>query len=132
VPGSPSPSWIACHPPKARVKTLAEAWIPKENIFYAVGVRVMDVSMVIAAWGEGVGLSVSPSSSSDRSSLAKTRVKNWLGSSDAPPFAARIPAPTQRLIRKKGQKNCGVLTFSFSYTRMRQYSPIGLYYWLIP
>ncbi len=91
----------------------------------------MAVSMVIAAWGEGVGLSVSPCPSSDRSSLTKTCVKNWLGLSDAPPFAARIPAPTQRLIRKKGQKNCGVLTFGFSYTSMRQYSPIGLYNWLI-
>jgi hypothetical protein len=97
----PPPRRIACCPPKARVKTLAEAWIPKENIFYAVGARVMDVSMVIAAWGEGVGLSLSPSPSSDCSSLAKTRIKNWLGSSDAPPFAACIPAPTPHLIRKK-------------------------------
>jgi hypothetical protein len=47
----------------------------KEYVFFAIGARLMDVSMVIAAWGEGVGLLVSPSPSSDRSSIAKTRVK---------------------------------------------------------
>jgi hypothetical protein len=76
----PPPRRIAHCPPKARVTTLAEAWIPKENMFYYVGERVMDVSMVIAVWGEGVGLSVSPSPSSDRSPLAKTRVKTLAGS----------------------------------------------------
>jgi hypothetical protein len=49
----PPPHQIVRRPPKARVKTLAEAWIPKENMFYAVGARVMDVSMVIEAWGGG-------------------------------------------------------------------------------
>jgi hypothetical protein len=50
----PPPHRIAQHPPKKRIKTLAEARIPKENMFYAVGVRVMDVSMVIEAWGRGL------------------------------------------------------------------------------
>jgi hypothetical protein len=50
----------------------------------------MDVSMVIAAWGEGVGLSVSPSLSSDRSSFAKTRVA---GSSDMPHLPSTLAPP---------------------------------------
>ncbi len=54
----PLPRRIARRQPKARVKTLAEAWIPKENMFYAVGACVMDVSMVIEAWREGVGCHV--------------------------------------------------------------------------
>jgi hypothetical protein len=58
----------------------------------------MDVSMVIAAWGKGVGLSVSPSSSPDRSSYAKTRVKigGWVPGL-APIRRARPtpPAPNQ-------------------------------------
>ncbi len=64
----PPPRRIARRPPKARVgMVLRTEHISKENIFYAVRVRVIDVSMVIAAWGEGVGPSVSPSPSSDRS-----------------------------------------------------------------
>ncbi len=61
----------------------------------------MDFSMVIAAWGEGVGVLVSPSPSSDRSSSAKTRVKNagWvLGHAQS---AARVRAP---LPQDKGGK----------------------------
>ncbi len=53
----------------------------------------MDVLMVIAAWGEGVGLLVSPSPSPNRSSNAKTRVKSLAGSPDTPRFDARAPAP---------------------------------------
>jgi hypothetical protein len=44
-------------------------------MLYMLGGRVMGVSMVIAAWGEGVGVLVSPSPSPDRLSCAKTRVK---------------------------------------------------------
>ncbi len=54
----------------------------------------MDVLMVIAAWGERVGLLVSPSPSSDRSSFAKTRIKNhWLGPWTCPICRARSRPP---------------------------------------
>jgi hypothetical protein len=55
----------------------------------------MDVSMVIAAWGEGVGLLVSPSPSSDRSSSAKTRVKiaGWVLGHAQSAARARAPSP---------------------------------------
>jgi hypothetical protein len=87
---------------------------------------MMDVLMVIAAWGEGVGLSVSPSPSPDRSSLAKTRVKTLAGFFGRTPIRCARPRPRPAPNQEKGQKNCGVLTFSFSYTRVRQYSPIGI------
>jgi hypothetical protein len=58
----------------------------------------MDFSMVIAAWGEGVGVLVSHSPSSDRSSSAKTRVKNagWvLGHAQSAARARASPPPGQ-------------------------------------
>jgi hypothetical protein len=100
----PPPRRIARRPPKARVK-LCLGLNTQGRYFYAVGTRVMEVSMVIAAWGVGVGLLVSPSPSSDRSSPAKTRVKSLAGSSDTPPFAARALAPPPRQISKKRDKN---------------------------
>jgi hypothetical protein len=74
-PVPPPPRRIARRSPKTRVKN----WLGL-SVLNAVGARVMDVSMVIAAWGEGVGLLVSPSPSPDCSSCAKTRVKiaSWV------------------------------------------------------
>jgi hypothetical protein len=50
-----------------------------------------------AAWGEGVGLSVSPSSSSDRLSFAKTRVKiaGWVLGHAPISVPTPPPAPNQ-------------------------------------
>ncbi len=62
-----SPSSDRASLAQSTCRNFAEDCISKENILYAVGVHVMDVSMVIAAWGEGVGLSVSPSPLLDRS-----------------------------------------------------------------
>ncbi len=61
----PSPLSDHALPAQSARRNGVEDCIPKENIFYVVRVRVMDVSMVIAAWGEGVDPSVSPSPSSD-------------------------------------------------------------------
>jgi hypothetical protein len=59
----------------------------------------MDVSMVIAAWGEGVDLLVSPSPSSDRSSSAKTRVKiaDWVLGHAPSAAHARAPPPVTKM-----------------------------------
>jgi hypothetical protein len=59
----------------------------------------MDFSMVIAAWGEGVGVPVSPSPSSDRSSSAKTRVKNagWVLGHAQSAGALAPPSPRIKL-----------------------------------
>jgi hypothetical protein len=43
---------------------LAGAWIFKENMLYAVVACVMGISMVIAAWGEGVNVCLCPPSPS--------------------------------------------------------------------
>jgi hypothetical protein len=97
----PSSSSDRASPAQSARKNYAEDWIFKENIFYAVGVRVMDVSMVIAAWGKGVGLSVPPSPSSDRSSFAKMRVKiaGWvLG--HAPIRRTRSRPPLRQISKK--------------------------------
>ncbi len=58
----------------------------------------MDVSMVIAAWGEGVGLLVSPSPSSDRLLSAKTRVKiaGWILGHAPSTARARAPPPNEK------------------------------------
>jgi hypothetical protein len=84
---------------------------------------MMDVSMVIAAWEEGFGLSVSPSPSSDHSSFAKMRVKiaGWaLG--HTPIRRARPRPPCAKSVKKTEILR---RTFSFSYTHVRQCSPIG-------
>ncbi len=118
-PVPPPPRRIARRWPKTRVIN----WLGL-SVLNSVGARVMDVSMVIAAWGEGVGVLVSPSPSPDRSSSAKTRVKiaGWVPG-HAPIRCAHPsppPAPNQynktEIMRR---------SFSFSYTRVRQYSPIG-------
>ncbi len=58
----------------------------------------MDFSIVIAAWGEGVGVSVSPSPSPDRSSFAKTRVRNagWVLGHAQSAARARAPLPQDK------------------------------------
>ena len=55
----------------------------------------------------------------------KARSKRWLGPSDTPPRAARVPTPPQALINRIGCKYSGG-PLVYSYTRMRQYSPIGI------
>jgi hypothetical protein len=77
----------------------------------------MDVSVVIAAWGEGAGGHVSPSPSPDRSSSAKTRVKiaGWVPG-HAPIRRVRSRPPPTRQISKTIQKydrNIEAGTFSF-------------------
>jgi hypothetical protein len=65
----------------------------------------MEVSMVIAAWGEGVGLLVSPSPSPDRSSPAKTRVNRWLGHRTRPHLPRALSLPPHAKSVKNGQKH---------------------------
>ncbi len=64
----------------------------------------MDVLMVIAAWGEGVGLLVSPFPSPNHSSNAKTRIKiaGWVPG-HAPIRRAR-PSPPLRQISTLREK----------------------------
>ncbi len=100
-PVPPPPRRIVCRLPKTRLKN----WLGL-SVLNSVGARVMDVSMVIAAWGEGVGVLVSPSPLLDRSSCAKTRVKNagWVPG-HAPIRRARpCPRPPPRQNSKKTQK----------------------------
>ena len=88
----PPPSRIARRPPKARIKLCLGLYIQGIRNLCDRGARG-GRSMVIAAWGEGVGVLVSPSPSSNRSSTSKTRVKiaGWvLGHA---PSAARARAP---------------------------------------
>jgi hypothetical protein len=87
----------------------------------------MDVSMVIAAWGEGVGLLVSPSPSLDRLSSAKTCVKiaGWVLGHAPSAAGSRPPTPMPKMYN---MTETLMRTFSFFYTRMRQCSPIG-YNW---
>jgi hypothetical protein len=73
---------VMCHfPPSPSSDRLSFARNARKNrwvgllMLYMMEARVMDVSIVIAAWGERVGVFVSPSPLPDRSSSAKTRVK---------------------------------------------------------
>ncbi len=90
----------------------------------------MGVSMVIAAWGEGVNVCLCPPSPSRIARRAlKTREKNrWLGSSDASPLAARVPAPP-RLINRKGQKYSGG-SFSCFHTHVCDSTHPLVFNWL--
>jgi hypothetical protein len=98
----PPPSQIVRLSPKTRVKNTG-VWTVKENMLYSVGARMLNVSMVIAAWGEGVNVCLCPPSpSSDRFSLAQKACKKcWLGSSDTPPLTARVSAPPRALSEKR-------------------------------
>jgi hypothetical protein len=91
----PPPRQIACRSPKTRVKNAGWGLDFERNMSYAVGARVMAVSMVIAAWGEGVKVCLCPPSpSSDCWLFAQNaRKKRWLGSLDALPLTARISVP---------------------------------------
>jgi hypothetical protein len=74
--------------------------------------------------GRGLMHAVLPPPWTDRWSFAQNACKKQLaGSSDTPPYAARVPAPPCT----KSVKQTEILrrTFSFSYTRVRQCSPIG-------
>ena len=110
-PFTPPPRRIARRSPNTRVKN----WLGLKVLNYA-GARGMDVSMVIAAWGEGVGVHVSPSPSPDRSSSAKTRVKiaGWVPG-HAPIRCARLRPPRAQL--EKYDKIFG-RTFSFVLTHV--------------
>ena len=94
----------------------------------SAGARGMDVSMVIAAWGEGVGVHVSPSPSPDRSSSAKTRVKiaGWVPG-HAPIRCARLRPPRAQL--EKYDKIFG-RTFSFVLTHVCDSTHSLAYHWL--
>jgi hypothetical protein len=67
----------------------------RPGLVYAVGAGVMGVSVVIAAWGEGVNVCLCPPSpSTDRSSFAQNaRKKCWLGSSSTTPLAVHAHIP---------------------------------------
>jgi hypothetical protein len=52
--------------------------------------RVVDISMVIAAWGEGVIVSCPPPPRQIARRSPKTRIKNWLGLSVLNAVRARV------------------------------------------
>jgi hypothetical protein len=124
----PPPRRIARRSPKMRVKTLAGAWTFKENMFYAVGASMMGVSMVIAAWGEGVNVCLCPPPPHRIAHRSpKMRVKNagW-----GPRTRSHSPHESPRLISKKGQKYFGG-PFSFSLHTCATILAHWLYNWLI-
>jgi hypothetical protein len=99
-------------------------------VLNSAGARGMDVSVVIAAWGEGAGGHVSPSPSPDRSSSAKTRVKiaGWVPG-HAPIRRVRSRPPPRAKLARQYRNMTEILRrgpLVFSYTRVRQYSLIGI------
>jgi hypothetical protein len=82
----------------------ARAWSFKENMLYAVGARVLGISMVIAAWGSGLMFAcVPPPPRRIARRSPKTRVKNktLVGVLGRAHTRCARPRPTPRLISKK-------------------------------
>jgi hypothetical protein len=89
----PPPHRIARRTPKARVKTMAEAWTPKGK--YILFCRSARDGCFDGDCGLGGGgwSAVSPSPLPDRSSLAKTRVKTLAGFFGLTPIRCVRPRP---------------------------------------
>ncbi len=72
-----------------------------------------------------------PSPSIDLSSFPQNAHKKALaGAPDTPPLTVRVPPPSWAQSVKKTEILHGQTFRVFSYTRVRQYSIIGLYNWL--
>ncbi len=92
-------------------------------MFYAVGARVMGVSMVMEAGGRGLMCAcVPPPPHRIARRLPKTRINNAGWGPRVHPNLPRASLPPPRLIRKKGQLPDLLV---FPYTGVRQYSLIG-------
>jgi hypothetical protein len=94
----PPPHRIARLLPKTRLKN-TRAWTVKENMLYSVGVCVLDISLVIAAWGRGLMCAcVPPPPRRIALRSPKTHAKNADWGPRTPPHLASAsppPAPNQ-------------------------------------
>ncbi len=110
----PPPRWIARLLPRMGVKNTG-AWTVKENMLYSVGARVLDVSMVIAAWGEGVNVCLCPR---PPPRLISKKGQKYFGGPLVFPTHVCDSAPSLVYMIGLKTKNCNNIGFGFSFMKI--------------
>jgi hypothetical protein len=100
------------------------------HILFYTGTRVMGVFDSDCSLGGG-GYACHPSPLTDRSSPAQNaHNRHWRGPRTRPHLPHVSPPPCTQLDKTVTGRLNGRTFRVFSYTHVRQYSPIGLYNWL--